>query len=74
MKTYFCDPNAPRQKGSNENHNGILRRYIPKKVDLTKVDQIVLDAIVDEINNKPRKCLQYQTPSEAFEEQLNCIK
>lgn len=74
MKTYFCDPNAPWQKGSNEHHNGVLRRYIPKKTDLTNVHQEVLDLIVDEINNRPRKCLKYQKPKEAFEEHLNCIK
>ena len=74
MKTYFCDPNAPWQKGCNEHHNGILRRYISKKTDLTTVHQVVLDAIVDEINNRPRKCLGYQTPREAFEQQMNCIK
>lgn len=74
MRTYFCDPNAPWQKGSNENHNGILRRYIPKKADLTTVHQDVLDLIVDEINNRPRKCLKYKTSSEAFREELNRIK
>ena len=74
MKTYFCDPNAPWQKGSNENHNGILRRYIPKKTNLTTVHQDVLDLIVNEINNRPRKCLKYQTPNEAFREELKRIK
>ncbi len=70
IKTYFCDPYSAWQKGSNENHNGILRRYIPKKSDLTKLPQWELDLITDEINNKPRKCLSYQTPKEAFQQEL----
>jgi transposase, IS30 family len=74
MKTYFCDPNAAWQKGSNENHNGVLRRYIPKKTDLTTIHPVVLDAIVEEINNRPRKCLGYRTPNEAFKEELKSIK
>jgi transposase, IS30 family len=72
MKTFFCDPNCPWQKGSNENHNGVLRRYIPKRTDLTTVSQVELDAIVEEINNRPRKCLGYETPSEAFNRELQC--
>ena len=74
LKTYFCDPNCAWQKGSNENHNGILRRYIPKKTDLKTVSQVEFDAIVDEINDRPRKCLYYQTPSEAMLEELQCLK
>ncbi len=70
VKTYFCDPYAAWQKGANENHNGILRRYIPKKTDLSTIFQWELDLIVEEINNKPRKCLQYQTPKEAFKQEL----
>ena len=70
IKTYFCDPHCAWQKGSNENHNGILRRYIPKKTDLTKVTQYELDTILEEINNRPRKCLGYETPIEAFKKEL----
>lgn len=72
IKTYFCDPNCAWQRGSNENHNGILRRYIPKKTDLTKITQFELDSIIEEINNRPRKCLQYETPIEAFQRELQC--
>ena len=72
MKTFFCDPNCPWQKGSNENHNGVLRRYIPKRTDLTTVSQTELDAIIQEINDRPRKCLGYETPSEAFNRELQC--
>jgi len=74
LETYFCDPNCAWQKGSNENHNGILRRYIPKKTDLTTVSQLELDAIIDEINDRPRKCLNYQTASEAMLKELNYLK
>lgn len=70
MKTYFCDPNAAWQKGANEHYNGILRRYIPKRTDLTPVTQTELDAIIQEINNRPAKCLKYATPYEAFQEEL----
>ena len=74
LNTYFCDPHCPWQKGSNENHNGILRRYIPKKTDLTKVTQFELDSILEEINNRPRKCLDYETPIEAFKRELKCYQ
>ena len=74
LKTYFCDPRCAWQKGANENHNGILRRYIPKKTDLTTVSQLELDSIVYEINNRPRKCLDYQTSSEAMLEELQYLK
>ena len=70
IKTYFCDPYSAWQKGANENHNGILRRYIPKKTNLSKLPQWELDLIIEEINNKPRKCLKYQTPTEAFKHEL----
>jgi len=74
LKTYFCDPNCAWQRGSNEYHNGVLRRYIPKKADLTPLTQTELDEIIEEINNQPRKCLQYQTPREAFRKELKYIK
>jgi len=72
MKTFFCDPHCPWQKGSNENHNGVLRRYVPKRTDLADLTQIELDAIIEEINNRPRKCLGYETPAEAFNRELQC--
>lgn len=73
MKTYFCDPNSAWQKGANEHFNGVLRRYIPKKTDLTTVSQVELDSITEEINNRPLKCLRYETPSEAFARELKSI-
>lgn len=74
INTYFCDPHCPWQKGSNENHNGILRRYIPKKTDLTTITQTELNFILEEINNRPRKCLGYETPAEAFKRELKCYQ
>ena len=74
INTYFCDPHCPWQKGSNENHNGILRRYIPKKTDLTNITQFELNSILEEINNRPRKCLGYETPAEAFKRELQCYQ
>jgi len=64
--TYFCDPYCSWQKGSNENHNGLLRRYIPKKTDFSLFTQTELDAMVEEMNDRPRKCLNYATPKEVF--------
>lgn len=66
MKTYFCHPYASCERGTNENTNGLLRRYFPKKTDLSTVTQEELDDVVFEINTKPRKVLNYQTPLEVF--------
>jgi IS30 family transposase len=74
IQTYFCDPYCSWQKGANENHNGVLRRYIPKKADLTGVLQEDLDAIIEEINQRPRKCLGYETPEEVFTRELKLSK
>lgn len=71
IDTYFCDPNNPGQRGSNEHHNGLIRRYIPKKTDLTTLYPGELKAILTEINNRPRKCLNYSTPKEVFMYYLN---
>lgn len=73
INTYFCDPYCSWQKGSNENHNGVLRRYIPKKADLHELTQEDLDAIIQEINERPRKCLNYETPQEAFTREINKV-
>lgn len=73
MKTFFCDPNCAWQKGANEHFNGVLRRYIPKKTDLTTVSQLELDSITEEMNNRPLKCLKYETPSEVFRRELKSI-
>ena len=64
MQTYFADPYSSWQRGTNENTNGLLRRYLPKKTSFTNLTQEELDDIVAEINNRPRKVLQYKTPVE----------
>ena len=71
IKTYFADPYASWQRGSNEYHNGLLRRYFPKKTDFTKITQEEINDCLWEINNRPRKCLGYFTPFEVFFAKLN---
>jgi IS30 family transposase len=66
MKVYFCDTHSPWQKGANENFNGRLRHFFPKKSDISSVSQSDLDHIANIMNNTPRKCLGYKTPNEAF--------
>jgi len=70
MKTYFADPYSSWQRGTNEYHNGLLRRYLPKGTDFSDLTQDELDDILWEINNRPRKCLGYQTPLEVFNKHL----
>jgi IS30 family transposase len=65
---YFCDPNAPWQRGSNENTNGLLRQYLPKGVDLSGVTAAELGHIQRSLNGGPRKTLGYMTPSEKLAE------
>jgi IS30 family transposase len=66
IDSYFCNPHSPWQKGSNENFNGRLRRYLPKKFDHRKLSQNLLDNIEQKMNNQPRKCLGFKTPLEVF--------
>jgi IS30 family transposase len=70
IKTYFCDPYSPWQKGSVENANGRLRRWLPRKLDLDTVSEQHIQAIAWMYNNTPRKCLAYKTPAEVFCQQL----
>jgi hypothetical protein len=66
IKVYFCDPQSPWQRGSNENTNGLLRPYFPKGSDLPVHSQAKLNAVVRQLNERPRKTLNYETPAEQF--------
>jgi IS30 family transposase len=68
IKVYFCDPQSPWQRGSNEQTNGLLRQYFPKGMDLSNVHQNRLNAVARRLNERPRKTLAYYSPAEKFAE------
>ena len=68
IKVYFCDPQSPWQRGSNENTNGLLRQYFPKGMDLSNVHQNRLNAVAKRLNDRPRETLQFYSPAEKFSE------
>jgi len=66
MTVYFCEPHSPWQRGTNENTNGLLRQYFPKSTDLSIYSSADLQAVADELNGRPRKCLNWRSPASVF--------
>lgn len=70
VQVYFCDPQSPWQRGSNENTNGLLRQYFPRSADLSTFTQRQLDAVADRLNGRPRMTLDWRTPGEVIQQLL----
>jgi IS30 family transposase len=70
IQVYFADPHSPWQRGTNENTNGLLRQYFPKGIDFRNISVQEIKRVQDQMNDRPRKALQYQKPDEAFKQLL----
>jgi len=73
IKVYFCDPQNPWQRGSNENTNGLLRQYFPKGTDISAYSQAKLSAVARKLNERPRKTLNYETPAKRYRQSVASI-
>ena len=65
-KSYFCHPFSSGERGTNENKNGLIRQYLPKKMSFNYISKGYIQWIIDKLNNRPRKCLKGRTPNEVF--------
>ena len=66
VPVYFAHPHSPWERGTNENTNGLIREYLPKGIDFREVRNGDVLRITERLNNRPRKCLGFRTPNEAF--------
>jgi IS30 family transposase len=73
IQVYFCDPHHPWQRGTNENTNGLLRQYFPKGIDLSGVTQSQLNALARQLNERPKKTLGFETPTERYRRSIALI-
>lgn len=70
MQTWFCNPASPWQKGTVENTNRRVRRWLPRKREITRMTDHEMKKLSDQLNNTPRKCLGWKTPAEVFREKM----
>jgi IS30 family transposase len=73
VQVFFCDPQSPWQRGTNENTNGLLRQCFPKKADLSGYSQSDLDKVALRLNQRPRKTLGFETPASKLQASVASI-
>lgn len=71
IQVFFADPHSPWQRPTNENTNGLIREYLPKGMDLSLISQGCLNTIARQLNNRPRRCLDDETPLDVFSRQIS---